>query len=104
MTRKTLIAVAISTAFAVPVVAFGDDDATRWPDKAQTTPQTQTTKERVRGTTRADEAMSGSDGAAARGSTRPIYEPPLRPADAKPIPPFREGQSAASGGTAAKRK
>jgi hypothetical protein len=102
---KTLIAAAISAALAAPLVAFADDDATVWPDKPNPTAQsTRTPQQKARTTPRADEAMSGTDGAAARGSTRPNYETPLRPNDARPIPPFRTEPSAASGGTVNKRK
>ena len=106
MTRKILIATAISAALGTASLAFGDEDATRWPDKA--TPREQATAApspvyKDRSTTRADEAMSGTDGAAARGSTRPVYDPPRRPNDARPIPPFRAEPSAAAGGTV-KRK
>ena len=102
---KTLIAAAISAALAAPLAAFADDDATVWPDKAKPTAQSeQTTEQKARTTPRTDEAMSGTDGAAARGSTRPVYDPPRRPNDARPIPPFRAEPAAASGGTAPKRK
>ena len=102
---KTLIATAISALLATPVAAIGDDDATTWPDKARPSAQSsQTPQQKARTTPRTDEAMSGTDGAAARGSTRPSYDPPLRPNDARPIPPFRAEPSAASGGTANKRK
>jgi hypothetical protein len=102
---KTLIAAAISALLATPVAAIGDDNATMWPDKAQPSAQTSQTKEqKARTTPRTDEAMSGTDGAAARGSTRPNYDRPLRPNDARPIPPFRDDSSAASGGTSDKRK
>ena len=81
---KTLIAAAISAALAAPLVAFADDDATMWPDKAKPTPRSsQTPQQRARTTPRADEAMSGNS-AAAGGSTRPSYDPPLRPDDARP--------------------
>ena len=99
---KILISAAISAAFAVPLGALADDDAMSWPDKAKPTGQSE--RQKARTTPRTDEAMSGTDGAAARGSTRPNYDPPLRPNDAKPIPPYRSEPSAASGGTAAKRK
>jgi hypothetical protein len=102
MKRKTLIAAAICTVISAPFAAFGDEDATRWPAKAEPTAG-QDAKYKARRTTRADEAMSGTDTAASRGSTRPNYDPPMRPNDARPIPPFREDPSAASGGTAAKR-
>ncbi len=98
---KTLIAAAIAGALAAPLGAFADDDAVTWPDKANLPAQT---KEKARTTPRIDEAQSGTDGAAARGSTRPNYDPPLRPNDARPIPPFRAEPSAASGATARKRK
>ena len=99
---KTLIAAAISATFAAPLAAIADDDATLWPDKARPTAQSEQTKEqRARTTPRTDEAMSG---AAARGSTRPNYDPPLRPNDVRPIPPFRAEPSAASGGTGSRRK
>jgi len=102
---KTLIATAISALLVTPVAAIGDDNATMWPDKAKPTAQSsQTPQQKARTTPRADAAMSGTDGAAARGSTRPNYDPPLRPNDARPIPPFRAEPSAASGGTAAQRK
>jgi hypothetical protein len=102
---KTLIAAAISAALAAPFAAFGDDDATMWPDKASPSAQSsRTPQQKARTTPRADEAMSGTDGAAARGSTRPTYEAPLRPNDARPIPPFRTEPSAASGGTVQKRR
>ncbi len=102
---KTLIATAISAALAAPLAAIANDDATMWPDKARPTAQSsQTPQQKARTTPRADEAMSGTDGAAARGSTRPNYDPPLRPNDARPIPPFRAEPSAASGGTADRRK
>lgn len=102
---KTLIAGAISVALAAPLAALGDDDATMWPDKAKpTAPSSQTKEQKARTTPRAAEAMSGTDGAAARGSTRPVYDPPLRPNDARPIPPFRTDSAAASGGTADQRK
>ena len=102
---KTLIAAAISAALAAPVAALADDDATMWPDKAKPTAQSsRTLQSRARTTPRTDEAMSGTDGAAARGSTRPNYDPPLRPNDARPIPPFRAEPSAASGGTVYRRK
>jgi len=102
---KTLIATAISALLVTPVAAIGDDNATMWPDKAKPTAQSsQSPQQKARTTPRADEAMSGTDGAAARGSTRPNYEAPLRPNDAKPVPPFRAEPSAASGGTAAQRK
>ncbi len=71
---KTLITAAISAALAAPLAAVADDDATTWPDKARPSART---------TPRADEAMSGNS-AAASGSTRPNYDPPLRPNDAKP--------------------
>lgn len=99
---KILISASISAALAVPLGALADDNAMSWPDKAK--PSEQSERQKARTTPRADEAMSGSDSAAARGSTRPNYDPPLRPNDARPIPPFREDQSAASGGSAAKRK
>ena len=102
---KALIAAAISAALATPFAALADDDATMWPDKAKPTAQSaRTPQQKARTTPRADEAMSGTDGAAARGSTRPNYETPLRPNDARPIPPFRAEPSAASGGTTSKRK
>jgi len=102
---KTLIATAISAALAAPLAAIANDDATMWPDKARPTAQSsQTPQQKARTTPRADEAMSGTDGAAARGSTRPVYDPPLRPNDVRPIPPFRAEPSAASGGTADRRK
>ena len=102
---KTLIAAAISAALAAPLAALADDDATMWPDKAKPTAQaSQTQEQKARTTPRTDEAMSGTDGAAARGSTRPNYERPLRPNDARPIPPFRTEPSAASGGTVEKRR
>ena len=102
---KTLIAAAISAALAAPLAALADDDATMWPDKAKPTAQaSQTPDQKARTTPRTDEAMSGTDGAAARGSTRPNYERPLRPNDARPIPPFRTEPSAASGGTVEKRR
>lgn len=102
---KTLIAAAISATLAIPVMAFADDDATMWPDKAKPTPQSaQIPRQKARTTPRTDEAMSGTDGAAARGSTRPNYDPPLRPNDARPVPPFRAEPSAASGGTVYRRK
>ena len=102
---KTLIAAAISAALAAPLAAFADDDATVWPDKAKPTPQSSQSKEqKARTTPRIDEAMSGTDGAAARGSTRPNYERPLRPNDARPIPPFRAEPSGASGGTVYRSK
>jgi len=99
---KTLIAVAISAALAAPLGAVADDNATMWPEKAKPAPG-QTQQQKDRGTSRADEAMSGNS-AAASGATRPSYDPPRRPNDAKRIPPFREDASAASGGTAATRK
>ena len=102
---KTLIAAAISAALAAPVAALADDDATMWPDKAKPTAQSsRTLRHKARTTPRTDEAMSGTDAAAARGSTRPNYDPPLRPNDARPIPPFRAEPSAASGGTVYRRK
>jgi len=101
MKRKTLIAAAICTVISAPFAAFGDEDATRWPGKAEPTAG-RTQQQKDRGTSRADEAMSGNS-AAVSGSTRPSYDPPRRPNDARPIPPFREEPSAASGGTAAKR-
>ncbi len=103
--NKTLIAAAFSAALAVPFTVFADDDATMWPDKAKPNAQSSRTKEqKARTTPRADEAMSGSDGAAAAGSTRPNYDPPLRPNDVRPIPPFRTDSAAAAGGTVPKRK
>ena len=99
---KTLIAVAISAALAAPLGAVADDNATMWPEKAKPAPG-QTQQQKDRGTSRADQAMSGNS-AAAYGSTRPSYDPPRRPNDAKPIPPFREDASAAAGGTATTRK
>lgn len=94
---KTLIATAISAVLALPLVALADDDATMWPDKAKPTEQSSRSKEqKPRTTPRTDEAMSGT---AARGSTRPNYDPPLRPNDARPIPPFRAEPSAAAGST-----
>ncbi|HYM41365.1 MAG TPA: hypothetical protein VET46_01240 [Steroidobacteraceae bacterium] len=99
---KILVSAAISAVLAGPVAAVADDAAMTWPDKAK--PSAQSEQRKARTTPRADEAMSGSDGAAARGSTRPNYDPPMRPNDARPIPPFRTDSSAASGGTAAKRK
>ena len=80
---KTLIAVAISAAWAAPSGAFADDDATVWPDKAKPTPA-QTQPQKNRRTSRADEVMSGSS-AAASGATRPAYEDP----SLKPTPPKR---------------
>ena len=86
---KTLIAVAISAALAAPLGALADDNATLWPDKAKPAPG-QTQQQKKRGTSRADEAMSGNS-AAASGSTRPAYDdpslkptPPKRPAAAEP--------------------
>ena len=99
---KTLIAVAISAGLAAPLGALADDNATMWPGTAKPTAG-RTQQEKDRGTSRADEAMSGNS-AAASGSTRPSYDPPRRPNDAKPIPPFREDASAASGGSAPVRK
>lgn len=86
---KTLIAVAISAALAAPFGAFADDNATTWPDKAKPAPGStqRTEQERQRGTTRADQAMSGNS-AAASGSTRPAYDPPRRPNDARPLGPW----------------
>ncbi|HKB48431.1 MAG TPA: hypothetical protein VKC57_12085 [Ktedonobacterales bacterium] len=88
---KTLIAVAISAALAAPLGALADDNATLWPDKAKPAPE-QTQQQKKRGTSRADEAMSGNS-AAASGSTRPAYDdpslkptPPKRPAAAEPSP------------------
>ena len=98
---KTLIAAAISAALAVPLGALADDDAVAWPDKAK--PSEQSERQKARTTPRADEAMSGSS-AAARGNTRPNSDRPLRPNDARPVPPFPADGSAASGGTAHKRK
>ena len=81
---KTLIAAAISTALAAPFAAFADDNATMWPDKAKPAAG-RTQQQKQRGTSRTDQTMSGNS-AAASGSTRPPYDPPLRPNDAKPVP------------------
>ena len=99
---KTLIATAISAVLAAPFGALADDNATMWPDKAKPVAG-RTEQQKQRGTSRADEATSGNS-AAASGSTRPSYDPPLRPNDVRPIPPYREDRSAASGGTAPQRK
>ena len=80
---KTLIAVAISAGLAAPLGALADDNATLWPDKAKPAPD-QTQQQKKRGTSRADEAMSGNS-AAASGSTRPAYDDP----SLKPTPPKR---------------
>jgi hypothetical protein len=81
MTTKTLIAAAFSAVILAPLPALAadDNDATMWPDKAK--PTTQTAQQKARVTPRADEAMSGT-AAAARGSTRPVYDPPVRPSAA----------------------
>jgi len=97
---KTLIATAISALLATPMAAIGDDNATMWPDKARPGAQSsQTPQQKARTTPRADEAMSGNS-AAAGGSTRPSYDPPLRPNDAKPAaephsPAYGPSQSSA---------
>ncbi|HZE62149.1 MAG TPA: hypothetical protein VE085_16545 [Burkholderiales bacterium] len=80
---KTLIAAAISTALAAPLGALADDNATTWPDKAKPTAE-RTQQQKQRGTSRTDQTLSGNS-AAASGSTRPSYDPPLRPGDAKPV-------------------
>ena len=83
---KTLIATAISAVLATPMLAIGDDDATTWPDKAKPTEQSSQSKQQKQRTTpRADQAMSGQS-AAAGGSARPSYDPPLPPSAAKPQP------------------
>lgn len=86
MTTKTLIAAAFSAAVLVPLplLAADDNDATMWPDRAK--PTTQTPQQKARITPRADEAMSGT-AAAARGSTRPVYDPPIRPSAAGRLRP-----------------
>ena len=87
---KTLIAAAISAALAAPLVATADDNATLWPDKAKPSAQSSQTKEqKTRTTPRADQAMSGNS-AAAGGSTRPAYDPPVRPSAAKRAPASSE--------------
>ncbi|SRR5258708_18536123 len=78
---KTLIALAISGALAAPFAALADDNATMWPDKAKPTPG-RTQQQKNRGTSRADQAMSGNS-AAASGATRPAYDDP----SLKPTPP-----------------
>jgi hypothetical protein len=94
---KTLIAAAIFTALTAPLGALADDNATMWPDKAKPVAG-RTQQQKQRGTTRADQTMSGNS-AAASGSTRPSYDPPLRPNDAKPLAP---GESASERTTASR--
>jgi hypothetical protein len=87
---KTLISAAISALLAAPLGALADDNATTWPDKAKPSTQSaqtrdQTERQKARTTPRADQAMSGNSAAAA-GSTRPSYDPPVRPNDARRTP------------------
>jgi len=78
---KILIAVAISAAVATPIGALADDNAAMWPDKAK--PEAgRAAQQKARGTSRADEAMSGNS-AAASGATRPPYDD----ATLRPVPP-----------------
>src|SRR5438045_8593916 len=80
---KMLMAVAISAALAAPFSALADDNATMWPDKAKPE-RGRTAQQKARGTSRADQAMSGNS-AAASGATRPPYDD----ATLRPVPPRR---------------